>query len=308
MKNAILESQRLHTMAIDAQLKSEGLLVESTRCRRSIEQDCFHMSQQLESQTQEKNSILGDLDEALEREKNYRKVIQELKQQLSKTDNMVSAKMYRAVIAQCNQQNHENMVENAPQTNRNGVRVGPFLVKPSTPPKATPKQQSRAIASAGHPNNKGTKENIQIAPETDRHMSVPTVASVAASVGIDLMSVKAAARSLPRRLKPCIKNPTIVEASQNCRTPRLPTGPKPILKSKTPSRLEFPSPPQNRDCRSRRRASWVRENGGRISVQKKLQDSRSPTVNAKQINVDAKRQMYQQKLNEMNVFPTPPLV
>lgn len=75
--------------------------------------------------------------------------------------------------------------------------------------------------------------------------------------------------------------------------------------SKTPSRLEFTCSPvlEGGLDRSRIRASMVRAAGGRMGMQKKLREMRSPLP--KQLSSEVGLEKYQKKLEQMQIRPRP---
>jgi hypothetical protein len=111
MKKSLEQAQRCHRNALDAQRKSEGLVEEAARIRRRVEHENRTFSERIEELSRDLHASRATVDTMLahareqdratkERDRNYKHIIKEMKDQFRRQENAVSFGLYQKAVSQ----------------------------------------------------------------------------------------------------------------------------------------------------------------------------------------------------------------
>lgn len=268
-----------------------------------------------------------------EREFKYKRIIREMKEQIRKQVNAVPVGLYRTAVAEAKQHAVEcqsyraaaasleiqvERLERAMHAQKNGrptkqtneVNKLSFVGDhPSTLTAPKMSNLSKIMSQVAT-----EKPAIKLSNTTLDHLHAASPATkVDTAAASTIASVKKPAAKIVNCNVPVESDEAMslhpkTPSNNEPRTPRLPRRcpTPPAAGSKTPSRLEYTWTPATlgSEGRSRIRVSMVRAAGGRMGLQKRLREMRSPTP-SRQRNTAAGLQKYQKKLEQMNIRSRP---
>jgi hypothetical protein len=276
-----------------------------------------------------------------ERERKYKLIIREMKEHIRKKENVVPVSLYRTAVAEAKQHAGESKIhkqitaslqvkvaelERAMEAKNLGIEqnVTQTIAEKQKENQPPPPPSKRSHVTFVEKQQGPYLETVRV--PTEPSPAVATVHNKASAMkpasevrpALKNANGNVSSATVPAKLttKPALKNANIpakdaktptTPSNNASRTPRLPkqhTTP-PAAGSKTPSRLEFTcSPVKGSEGRSRIRVSMVRAAGGRIGLQKKLREMRSPIL-IKKCNTEVGLENYHKKIEQMHIRPRP---